>query len=146
MSAAMYLWLIGMWFVGGLIYTVFGLQIAITKNCSYKLLSLLKSSPQNWYPDACEKYWKSVVRKNRIIMWVIAIALSVLIPGIGFIGYLVGIATKWLFTMSQTGPNENNISDCVGIFSRFAKPGLEYEFEDDLYRAISVLSSNRMPK
>ena len=146
MDLKLYLWLVGMWLVGGFVYSIFGLQIAITKNCAYKLLDLLKSDSKNWYPDACKKYWSGIIRKNRIIMWVIAIALFVFIPGIGMIGYLTGLATKWLTTRSKTGTNTDNIEESIKIFMQFAKPECKSEFETDIMRAITALTTNNLMK
>lgn len=143
MDLRMYLWLAGMWLVGSFVYSMFGLQITITKRCALKLQDLLKSDPKNWYPDACEKYWKGVIRKNRIIMFAIGAAVFFLVPGIGVIGYFVGIALKWLTTLSAAGPNENNLLDCEPIFSRYAKPGCEQGFTADFFNAAAMLINNK---
>lgn len=136
MTTQMYLWLFGMWFIGGLVYTFFGMQIVITKRCALKIFDLLKDETQNWYAEACRKYWKKVIRRNQLIITVITIVLFFLIPGIGFLGFLIGSFTKWLFTLSKTGINKNNVDDSCAIFIRYMKPNREDEFTEDLSKAL----------
>ena len=138
------LWFAGMWILGNFLYSLFGMQISISKQCAMKLCSLLSSNPQNWYPDACRKYWNGVIWKNRIILWVIATIVVCFAPLIGVIGYLVGIACKWLFTRGSVGLTENNIQDCIRIFVRFAKPGQEEAFANDFAQALDALAQNQM--
>ena len=136
MTDQMLFWLFGMWIIGGIVYTTFGMQIVITKRCALKIFDLLKEDAQNWYASACKKYWKKIILRNRLIITIITCLLFWFLPGIGFIGFLAGSFTKWLFTLSKTGLDENNINDSCAVFVRYIKPGKEEEFSDALGKAL----------
>lgn len=136
MTDQMYFWLVGMWIVGCFVYTIFGMQIVITKRCALKIFDLLKDDTQSWYASACKKYWKKIIRRNRAIITIITVALFCFIPGIGFLGFLIGSFTQWLFTLSKTGINKNNIDDSCEVFVRYMKPDREEEFVENLSKAL----------
>lgn len=144
MDVKIYLWLAGMFFVGGIIFSMFGLQISITNNCAMKLYSLVKTSTDLWYPDACLLYFKKVKRRNRVIISALFAVALFLIPLAGFVGLVIGYFFKMLTTAGKTGLNDNNLSDCVSIFTKFAKPGLENDFESVLIDAVCSIKTNNI--
>lgn len=135
-------WLIGMWIVGGFIYTFLGMQISITKRCALKLYSMVCNDTDYWYAEACHKYFKKVIRTNTIIIFVVWLLVLQFIPLIGAIGFSVGYLLKWLSTRNVTGISNTNLEESIAIFLRFAKPGLEAEFEERLSVAVYKLQSD----
>lgn len=142
MDVKIYLWLAGMFFVGGIVFSMFGLQIRITNNCAMKLYSLVKTSTEVWYPDACLLYFKKVKRRNRVIIFIMFALALFFVPLAGFVGLVIGYFFKMLTTSGKTGLNDNNLSDCVDIFVRFAKPDFENDFEAVLIDAVCSLKNN----
>ena len=142
MDLKIYLWLAGMFFVGGIVFSMFGLQISITNNCAMKLYSLVKASTEVWYPDACLLYFKKVKRRNRVIIFILFALALFFVPLAGFVGLVIGYFFKMLTAAGKTGLNDNNLSDCVNIFVRFAKPGFENDFEAVLIDAVCSIKNN----
>ena len=142
MNFKMVLWFAGMWFVSGFVYSFCGMQIYITKNCALKLYTLLSSNTENWYAEACKKYWKRVIRKNRIILFILAVLVIRFVPLIGTVGYFLGYIWKMFFYRPATGPIEGNLKDSAQMFRRFAKPGCEEAFESEIQKACYVLAND----
>lgn len=143
MSLGTFFWFAGMWFVSSFVHSIFGMQISITKKCALKILTLLSDSP-NMYWDACKKYWKGVIRKNRIILLILAILVIYFVPANGVYGYLAGWIWKCIFARGASGLNENNLLDSAEIFRQFAKPGCESALEEELTNAVVALVNNPM--
>lgn len=141
MALKTFLWFAGMWFASSIVHSIFGLQISITKRCALKILTLLSDS-QNMYSEACKKYWKGIIRKNRIILLIIAALVICFVPTDGVGGYFAGWLWKCIFSRGASGLTENNILDSAATFRRFAKPGCEEAFEEDLTKAVFALSKD----
>ena len=142
MEWKMGLWFVGMWIVGGFIYTLFGMQITITNKCAMKLYTMLKNETAVWYPDACLLYFKKVKRRNSIIIAIVFTAACFFIPLIGLIGFAVGFVLKRLTTARTTGMTDTNLNESAIIFQRFAKPGMEDQFEETIFQAIHRMQSD----
>ena len=142
MEFEFYAWMIGMALAGSFIYSLFGIQISIMKNCAKKLFCLLRTETDMWYPDACEKYMNKVIWRNRIILLVIFGIILWFVPLIGVVGYVLGYMLKLVLTKSKTGPIRDNLFDSARIFERFAKPGSEEKFADALMEAIEKMLSD----
>lgn len=142
MSFKMLAWFIGMWIVGGFIFTLFGVQISIMTQCAMKLYSMVRNDTEYWYSNACHRYMKKVIRNNRIIIAVIFILALLFVPLIGTVGFCAGYFLKWLFTRGATGINDQNLEECIAIFLRFAKPGMEETFGESLRWAAHKLKND----
>lgn len=142
MEWKMALWFVGMWIVGGLVYTFFGMQITITNKCAMKLYAMLKNETAVWYPDACFLYFKKIKRRNRIIIAILFVAAYFFIPLIGLIGFAAGFFLRRLTTAGVTGTTDTNLGECIDIFARFVKPGMEEQFREAILQAIGSLQSN----
>ena len=138
MKLEMILWFAGMWLASSFINSIFGMQISITKKCALKIYTLLEDSP-NMYSKACIKYWKGVIRKNRIILLIIAALVVYFVPAIGVAGYFFGWLWKCILSRGASGLSENNVLDSAKVFRRFAKPGCEEVFEEELTSAVFAL-------
>lgn len=145
MTFEMFLWFAGFWIASSFIHSVFGLQISITKKCALKIYTLLCDSP-NLYSEACKKYWKGVIRKNRIILLFITILVVCFAPFIGVCGYFAGWIWRKIFSAGISGLTENNLLDSAEIFRKFAKPGCEEAFEKDLVDAVFALTNHSILK
>lgn len=132
METKMILWFAGMFFVGRFVYTIFGMQIGIVKNCAMKVHYMIRNDTEYFYSDACLQYLKKIKRKNRIIIIVIAALILFFIPLIGFCGFVAGYIIRKLTTSRLTGINDNNLADTTEIFLQFAKPGMESELSEGL--------------
>lgn len=146
MEWKMALWFVGMWIVGGLAYTFFGMQITITNKCAMKLYAMLKNDTTFWYPDACFLYFKKINRRNRIIIAALFIAVYCFIPLIGLIGFTVGFFLRRLTTSGATGITKTNLTESVEIFFEFVKPEMENEFMRAVLKATDALLTNGIYK
>lgn len=135
MTFKMIAWLLGMWFVGGIFYAFIGMQGSIMRRCAKKLYLMVRNDTEYWYPDACHRYIKKVIRTNVIIILVVFFLVLQFIPLIGAIGFFAGYFLKWLFNKGAAGPNDQNLTEAIAIFLRFAKPGKEEEFREVLMQA-----------
>lgn len=114
----------GMWGAGMLVYSLFGLQIAIMGRCGRRLYYALYKERDNWDAEACRKYMGNVRRIN----WIIIIAVTVLIyffAGNGYKGFCCGLLFGWLISGGKTCCNAANVGDACKVFLRFAKFGKE---------------------
>jgi hypothetical protein len=91
-------------------------------------------------------YFKKVKRRNVLIVAAFFIAALFFIPKAGTLGLVVGYFLKALTTSSRAGLNQNNLSDCIAIFKKFAKPGMEEDLEILLDDAIYSISANNIYK
>lgn len=132
MEMKMILWFAGMFFVGRFVYTIFGMQIGIIKNCAMKVHYMIRNDTEFFYSDACLRYLNKIKRRNRIIILAITTLILLFIPLIGFVGFVVGYLIRKLMTVRLTGINENNLADTTEIFLQFAKPGMEENFAEGL--------------
>lgn len=132
METKMILWFAGMFFVGRFVYTIFGMQIGIVKNCAMKVHYMIRNDTEYFYSDACLRYLKNIKRKNRIIILVIAALILFFIPLIGFCGFVAGYLLRKFMTGHLTGINDNNLADTTEIFLQFAKPGMESDLSEGL--------------
>ena len=146
MEWKMALWFVGMWIVSGFVYTIFGMQIGISKNCALKLQAMMTADSKLWYPDACLLYFRKIIRRNRMIVAILFALVLFFIPVIGFIGFAAGYFWKMLRFSGQTRFNENNLSECVEIFMQFAKPGMEEQLRAALRQAIHSMTGNTIYK
>lgn len=146
MSLKLVAWLIGMWIVGGIVYTFLGMQISIMRRCAMKLYSMIRNDTEYWYSDACHRYMKKVIRNNTIIILVISFIVLQFIPLIGTIGFFAGYFVKWLFTKGAAGPSDQNLEETITIFMRFAKPGMEEKFREGLHWAAHKLKTDSIFK
>ena len=128
----MILWFAGAFFAGRFVYTIFGMQIGIINNCAMKMFNMIRNDTEFFYPDACLSYFNKVKRRNRIIIFVIFAIVICLLPLIGIVGFIAGYILRKLFTLKLTGINDNNISDSIDLFVKFAKPGMEEEMREGL--------------
>jgi glucose dehydrogenase len=142
MTTKMWIWLIGMFIAGGFLYSIFGLQILITKNCALKLHALLASNAENWYPEACLNYWKKVIRSNTVILLIASSAVVLLVPLIGAIGFFAGMLLKRITAASASRATMQNLEDSAMAFAKFAKPGKEDAFTEEIFHAAYALSQN----
>lgn len=141
-----YFWIAGAFLVGNFIYSIFGMQIGITKKCALKFFTLVKNDSELWYPDACFLYLKKIMRRNRLIITAIFLVSLFAIPLAGSLGLFIGYFFKMLTTSRRCGINGNNLSDCVQIFQRFSKQGKEDEFSLLLEDAATSLQTNNIYK
>ena len=146
METKMILWFAGMFFVGRFVYTIFGMQIGIVKNCAMKVHYMIRNDTEYFYSDACLLYLRKIKRKNRGIIIVIAALIFFFIPLIGFCGFVAGYILRKLTTSRLTGINDNNLADTTEIFIQFAKPGMESEFSEGLSWATQKLKNESIFK
>lgn len=144
MDFKVYLWFIGLFIVGGIVFTMFGMQISITNNCALKLFALVKSETELWYADACLLYFKKVKRRNRLIILALFVMALFFVPLAGFAGLLVGFLFKRITCIKKAGLNQNNLSDTVSAFLKFAKPGKEEAFILVLDDAINSINTKNV--
>lgn len=141
MSFKMIAWLVGMWIVGGFLYTFLGIQISIMRRCAMKLYSMVGNDTEYWYSDSGHKYIKKVIRNNTIIILIVSFLVLQFIPLIGAVGFFAGYFVKWLFTKGAAGPNDQNLNETIEIFMQFAKPGMEEDFRNGLNWAAHKLKT-----
>lgn len=144
MTFEMIAWLLGMWFVGGLLYAIIGMQASIMRRCAKKLYLMVKSETEYWYAEACNRYMKKVIRTVTIIILVASFLVLQFIPLIGAMGFFAGFFLKWLFNKGAAGPNDQNIAETIAIFLRFAKPGMEEDFREVLLQAAWKLKNESL--
>ena len=144
MTFEMFAWLAGMWFVGGMFYALIGMQGSIMRRCSKKLFLMVQNDTEYWYPDACRRYIKKVIRTNVIIILVVFFLVLQFIPLIGAIGFFAGYFLKWLFNKGKAGPNDQNLAETIAIFVRFAKTGTEENFKEILIQAAWKLKNESL--
>lgn len=139
-------WFSGLWVVGKLVYAFFGTQISITTRCARKLFDMVKNDHEYWFPDSCDKYLKSVVRKNRIIIAVAFIVVILFLPMAGAVGFILGYVITVLTSRKQTGVSEDNLKESIAIFLRFARPNMRDEFAERVFYAAATLDTETIYK
>lgn len=141
MSWKLFAWILGMGIIGKILYGIFGTQISIINHCSRKLFDMVKNEYDYWSPDSCDKYLKSVVQKNRIIVAVIFVVVILFAPFAGVLGFLLGYGLTLIASRKQVGVNKDNLTETISIFARFAKPDKQNEFVEKLCAVAETLNT-----
>ena len=119
------LWFAGGWAVGSVVVSICVSTIIITLNCSMRIWKILKNCTDCWNPKACKKYLWRLVFTHLFISICVSALIVWLCPKFAIAGYCFGIVLTLLLGIGGMGMNENNISDTLRIFRRYAYPGKE---------------------
>ena len=142
----MKLWLIGtgMFIAGFVVYTLFGMQILITKKCAMKLYRAMCNDYEFWYPESCKSYLTGVRRRNTILLLIVSAVVVVFVPLAGVIGFLLGLLFARIVGGGKAGLTDDNVKETLSIFLRFVKPEKSDEFADLFMDVVLMVRANSM--